>query len=321
MEAQLLLQSLALPVVSPSPTSSRPSSPLRRGAPPGTAFRGRRAAVRRAPRAFVARCSAAENEQSGDLKGALSGMVDAGVEELLRREENRGLLDGLERASQRVDRARRELAEIERQEAEARQMRNYVEQLESRASEIAESQRELLEARALVEEAERSLSQTTNSQDEEQDGAQIDREEERLESVKAASISALVGTLAGLPLSLTQVATVSQLVLPLGIDFISCALFGITFRYAVRRDLDNIQLKTGTSAAFGFVRGLAYLGAGPPLELNLESLLSHAFSGGVYIAEGLLIFVFAAVSLDFCFKMRVLSPFPIERPESRTGSG
>lgn len=320
MEAQLLLRSLALPAASPE-SRRRPSSPRRRSrAALGTALPGRRPHVRRAPRPSVARCSASEDEQGGDLKGALSGMVDARVEELLSREENKGLLDGLERASRRVDKARRELAEIERQEAEARAMRNYVEQLESRASEIAESQRELSEARALVEEAERSLSQTAKARDEEQDGTQINREEERLESVKVASVSALVGTLAGLPLSLTQVTAVSQLILPLGINFISCALFGITFRYAVRRDLDNIQLKTGTSAAFGFVRGLAYLGAGPPLELNLESFLSHAFSGAVYIAEGLLIFVFAAVSLDFCFKMRVLSPFPIESPEPRTGS-
>lgn len=127
-----------------------------------------------------------------------------------------------------------------------------------RVLKIAESQRELSEARALIEEAERSLSQTAKAQDEDRDGTQINREEERWESVKAASVSALVGTLAGLPLSLTQVAAVSQLVLPLGIDFISCALFGITFRYAIRRDLDNIQLKTGTSMAFGFVRGTCF---------------------------------------------------------------
>ena len=63
------------------------------------------------------------------------------------------------------------------------------------------------------------------------------------------------------------------------INFVSCGLFGVTFRYAVRRDLDNIQLKTGTSAAFGFVKGLATLGRGPPLEFDTGSLLSHAFDG------------------------------------------
>lgn len=58
------------------------------------------------------------------------------VQELLNREENRALLDGLQKASLRVEKAKRELAEIERQEIEAKQMRKYVNQLEKRASEV-----------------------------------------------------------------------------------------------------------------------------------------------------------------------------------------
>lgn len=129
---------------------------------------------------------------------------------------------------------------------------------------IAECQREILEARAKVEEAERSLS-TNIGGDGDRDGflgtesEEINKDEERLESVKAALVSAMVGTFAGLPISLTQVTSSSQLLLPLAINFISCALFGVTFRYAVRRDLDNIHLKTGPSAAFGFVKGISQL--------------------------------------------------------------
>lgn len=63
-------------------------------------------------------------------------MVDKQVEDLLNREDNRALFDGLEKASQRVERAKRDLAEIERQELEAKQLRNYINQLESRASEV-----------------------------------------------------------------------------------------------------------------------------------------------------------------------------------------
>ena len=69
-------------------------------------------------------------------ENAISGLVGEQVEELLNREENRVLLDGLEKASQRVEKARRELAEIERQELEAAQLRNYINQLESRAAEV-----------------------------------------------------------------------------------------------------------------------------------------------------------------------------------------
>lgn len=108
----------------------------------------------------------------------------------------------------------------------------------------------------MVDEAQRSLSSNMEgmgSQDALDE--EIDKDEERLESVKAASISAVIGTLASLPISLYQDSSYTQLALHLAIIFISCALFGVTFRYTVRRDLDNIQLKTGTSAAFGLVKG------------------------------------------------------------------
>ncbi|KAI7989900.1 hypothetical protein LOK49_LG13G00889 [Camellia lanceoleosa] len=254
----------------------------------------------------------------GGLKEVLSGMVDERVEELLNREENRVLLDGLEKATQRVEIATRELAEIQKQEIEAKQLRDYVNQLESRTSEIAECQREILEARAMVEEAQRSLNIDGDDYAiiEEVETAEIDRNEERLESIKAASISALVGSLAGLPIFFTQVTDISQLILHLVTTFISCALFGVTFRYAVRRDLDNFQLKTGTCAAFAFVKGVGTVDGGPPLEWEIGSFLSHALIGAVYISENLLIFLFAAVALDFCYKMRVLSPFPIQKSAS-----
>lgn len=193
----------------------------------------------------------------------------------------------------------------------------------------------------MIEEAERSLSQSEGGDaiSNRKDG-ELDREEERLESIKAASISAIVGTLAGLPIFLTQATNTSQLVLPTAITLISCALFGVTFRYTIRRDLDNTQLKTGTSAAFGFVKGtengslnkelnylnavseevillinagLATLDGGLPLELNAESFSSHAFDAAVYISENLYVFISAAVALDYCFKMRLLSPFPIRK--------
>lgn len=61
------------------------------------------------------------------------------------------------------------------------------------------------------------------------------------------------------------------------------------------------------------VVGLGMLSGGPPLELNSESFLSHAFNGAVYVSENLLIFLFAAVGLDFCFKMRLLSSFPMKK--------
>lgn len=238
--------------------------------------------------------------------------VSAMVDELLKKEENKQLLDGLNEASERVDRARMALADFERQEDEARKVKEYVSQLESRKLEIEESQRELLEARVLVEEAERSLSSNiVQSPYQDTSSEEINKDLERRESAKAAFISAIIGTLASVPICLYQDTSYTQLALDLSYIFVSCALFGVTFRYTIRRDLDNVQLKTGTSAAFGVVKGLAALGAGNSLEFDLSSLVSYSIDGAVYVAESVFIFLFASVALDYCFKMRLLSPFPV----------
>ncbi|XP_058085212.1 uncharacterized protein LOC131232755 [Magnolia sinica] len=268
-------------------------------------------------RRLLLKCSSKEGG-SDSVRDLLSGMVDERVEELLSREENKVLLDGLEKASQRVEIARSELESIKRQEIEATKMKDYVRKLESRTSEIAECQRELLEARAMVEEAELSLSGSSGDDLKENETEDLDKDMERLESVKAASVSALVGTLAGLPISFSQATSSTQLILHLAVIFISCALFGVTFRYTIRRDLDNIQLKTGTSAAFAFTKGLAELEAGQPLEFTSGSILSHAVDGALDVSENLFIFIFASISLDYCFKMRLLSPFPIRKLVSQS---
>ncbi|CAN6485048.1 unnamed protein product [Victoria cruziana] len=274
-----------------------------------------------------ARCSGSvEGGSDASSKGILSDMLDKGVEKLLRSEGNRGLMEELERAEKRVQDATNELAEIERQEKEAANLKEYVRKLETRASEIEECQREISLARTMIEEAESTLSSNIGQIDPMNDTfsietGDIDREAERLESVKASSISAVVGTFAGLPITLAQANSSDELLLRVAVTFISCALFGVTFRYTLRRDLDNIQLKTGTSAAFGFVKGLAELEGVYSLELNEYSLVNCARDAALYVSENAFIFLFAAIALDYCFKMRLLSPFPMRSSSSRTTSG
>ncbi|CAH9092717.1 unnamed protein product [Cuscuta epithymum] len=249
-----------------------------------------------------------ENGNTRILNDALASVMDAKVEELLGREENRVLLQELEKATRRVEIAKQELAEIKRLEIEATVTRDYVNRLEKSASEIAECQRDISEAKAMLEEAEQSL-----NSGEDMRGVvskAMTKNDERMESVKAALISAVVGTIAGLPISLARITTIHELILPSAITFVSCALFGVTFRYAVRRDLDNFQLKSGTSAAFGFVKGLATLSDGSALELDDPvNLFSHA----LYVTENVLVFLFAAIGLDLCFKLRILSPYPVDK--------
>jgi hypothetical protein len=123
---------------------------------------------------------------------------------------------------------------------------------------IAESQRELLQAREMIDEAQHSLSSSLEEGNfGDVSSGDIDEDSERLESVKVAAVSSIVGVLASLPISFYAVHDLSQLFFQSSVVFISCALFGVTFRYAVRRDLDNIQLKTGAPAAFAVVRGIS----------------------------------------------------------------
>lgn len=53
------------------------------------------------------------------------------------------------------------------------------------------------------------------------------------------------------------------------------------------------------------------------MELNTESILSHALDGAIHVSQDLFVFVSAAVGLDYCFKMGLLSPFPIKRSIAR----
>lgn len=62
------------------------------------------------------------------------------------------------------------------------------------------------------------------------------------------------------------------------------------------------------------------LDGGRPLELNTDSLISHAFDGAVYVSENLFVFLSAAVALDYLFKARLLSPFPIKKSISGSNS-
>lgn len=179
---------------------------------------------------------------------------------------------------------------------------------------IAESQRELLQAREMIDEAQRSLSSSLEDQSfGDVPSGDIDEDSERLESVKAAAVSSVVGVLASLPISFYEAHDFPQLFVQLSVIFISCALFGVTFRYAIRRDLDNVQLKTGAAAAFAFVRGLAMVESGRPFELSTDALISLALDGAVSVVENILTFLPAAIALDYCFKMRFLSPFPTRK--------
>uniref|UniRef100_A0ACD5YDW7 Uncharacterized protein n=1 Tax=Avena sativa TaxID=4498 RepID=A0ACD5YDW7_AVESA len=262
------------------------------------------------------RCAPSEGAGDGAPSAEwLSSAVGEKVDELLRREENRALLDGVEAAERRVELARAALADIERQKVEARLASEELRRLQRSQDEIAESQRELQQAREMIDEAQLSLTSSLEDRGfwDTSGGEDIDKDSERLESVKAAAISSVIGVLASLPISSYEVHSLPQLLFRSSVVLVSCALFGVTFRYAVRRDLDNIQLKTGAAAAFAVVRGLALLESGRPFELSTDALMSLALDGAVSVVGSIFIFLPSAIALDYCFKMRFLSPFPTRK--------
>lgn len=72
------------------------------------------------------------------------------------------------------------------------------------------------------------------------------------------------------------------------------SLFGITYRYAVRRD-DNLQISLGVIFAFSLVRGLAMVNVGAALSLKGWPFLTGIF-------ESLAIFATAGFALEMAFR-------------------
>lgn len=136
----------------------------------------------------------------------------------------------------------------------------------------------------------------------------IDQAAEKVESAKAAAIAGVGGGLASLPYILAAGHPPLNMALSAAVSLASCTLFGVTFRYAVRQDLQNLQLKGGVVAAFGLVRGSAQadmlqLSAANPIT---QDLLAQA---ALVAGESMLTFAFAAVALELAFRNNQLQPF------------
>ncbi|KAH9322000.1 hypothetical protein KI387_016639, partial [Taxus chinensis] len=172
---------------------------------------------------------------------------------------------------------------------------------------IADCLREVSEAEAKLRKAELDLvtaraGSSTHDLSNKWEESEIDEGAERMESIKALSVSALIGTFASIPIALFQAKSIGGLFIREGIIFISCALFGVTYRYTVRRNLENIQLKTGTVLAFGLVRGLSQFEAELPVDFDVNVILSHALDAAFMVGEGIVVFIAAAIALDYCMK-------------------
>ena len=75
-------------------------------------------------------------------------------------------------------------------------------------------------------------------------------------------------------------------------------LFGVTYRYAIRRDV-NPQLKSGVVLAFGLVRAFGQLDAGLSFEAGKMPGLPELLLFGVCGVESVVLFAIAGLVLDW----------------------
>eukprot|EP00669_Euglena_mutabilis_P011845 TRINITY_DN6452_c0_g1_i1.p1 TRINITY_DN6452_c0_g1~~TRINITY_DN6452_c0_g1_i1.p1 ORF type:complete len:327 (+),score=52.08 TRINITY_DN6452_c0_g1_i1:28-981(+) len=116
--------------------------------------------------------------------------------------------------------------------------------------------------------------------------AGIDESSERLESLKAAGLAAVVGSVAAAGPGLLVAGLGAQWEFDVDMLALSSALFGVVYRYAVRTD-PNPNLRQGVVGAFALVRTVAAirvpatctpfpLSCGPPLEYFNWDMLQQA---------------------------------------------
>lgn len=208
-----------------------------------------------------------------------------------------------EKALMRVEQAKAAQAELEKMYVDA--SKAIMEDVSKEAEEQERTKAEIL-ADAEVKAAEKlvlaaQLKLREAERDQQTWGATALKDLEKAESVKAALLSAVAGTAVAAPLVFLQSPAGAA---PLSLLAIvgSCFLFGVTFRYALRSDLDNVQLKAGVVAAFTAVRSLSAFdilqlnGAGEALQ---PQLLTNAITYGL---ESAIVFASCAAALEAGFR-------------------
>jgi hypothetical protein len=138
--------------------------------------------------------------------------------------------------------------------------------------------------------------------------------EERIESVKAGAASLLAGSVTSIPLALVSPSAFSaQWELAHDGLAVMLLLFGVVYRYAVRKDTSTM-LKQGVVGAFAVTRALAELRASPgctALPLFCGPPLGYIdwpmiFGGTFGVAEALVAFGGAALALEAAFDRGIL---------------
>ena len=131
---------------------------------------------------------------------------------------------------------------------------------------------------------------------------------ERIESIKAGSLSGLAAGIGYGAIIIIDRATFGGHSLPLislGLEIVMAIaasfLFGVTYRYIIRTD-QNDHLNSGAVLAFGLVRGLA--------QINLQEFgLTEILTNGVVVGESVVLFAICRYSIDYALSACWITPF------------
>jgi hypothetical protein len=292
-------------------------------------------------RVVATAAAARDDEDDDDDDAATARAIDASIEEMktLAEDEVEEMMSANEGVRAELARVRRDARgvvarELERAEAnEKERVREAFEEAQERTGEAqSKAERAAEEALALKRDAvtraeakisalrvEREALREELARDEGEgsgkwaDGG-IDEAVERVESVKAAVVAGAGGGALAAPLLVSQGGGTAAV----GAAALSCAAFGVTYRYAVRRDVENSELKGGVVGAFGLARGLSaadvYLRAAS-LEGDLD-VASYA-QAALLAGQGVLTFAFAALALEQAFERGIVKPFGVASEDAR----
>lgn len=248
----------------------------------------------------------------------MSELTGSLMEELIAREDVQEELAKVEKAAERVEEARRDAAKLEMEMAEVEARQEAARQAERETvatSAVADAAADVLSAAATVRRAEEEMAELRRQLDGKGAGASggggqkwvtegVDEDEQRIESAKAAAIAGAAGGLVALPAYAFGAGGLGPaLLLGVGSDALTAALFGLTYRYALRRDVNNSMLQSGVVAAFALARASGALS----VSLADGTGASGALSGTL---EGLLVLFVAQRALDRAIGAGFVKPFP-----------
>lgn len=242
----------------------------------------------------------------------------------IRTEETEKMMEGFRAAVKRVEEAEAAMRDLERMEREERERRKVeekeaLEDVLSSEEEVFLAREELRAASVALVEARAGSKKPSDLFDGKKWNTEgVDESKERVESGKAAAISGFSGILVGLPFIFVSFENPFGLnsLISVGVILTTCVLFGVTYRYVIRRDLGNNELKSGAVGAFALVRGLAQIDTTQAIYKFPNEGVEEFFRACLNAGESVIILTFSALALEYCLREGILEPFPSQK-ESR----